>query len=362
MSIRRRKDGYWIVDFRDEKGRKRSRSCGKGKAGKTKAQLLDTEIAYKLAHQEPLPMSRADGIFLDELSQLWVDHKKAQGRKTRWLSEWAHVLNTKFLPTLATRPAHQLTEADVLAVIAAHFSNHAQATRNRYLGYLKSTFQFGVERGHLRDNPLRTWKAGKEQRRRSMLTLDDLRAIQAAAPDHLAWALTVAWNIPARPGAADLYALRFDQHVDYGRGGVNVLHSKVGRRAFVLCDPGFMRELHAREQAHASGHLIEFRGQRVLRLDTALATAAKRAGLPYQPCMYDVRHLWITTMLDQGLEPSAIAYLAGTSVEMIHANYYEPHQAERGRAVELLPRLGQEPSETGRKVVGIGKGRRSKLP
>lgn len=55
--------------------------------------------------------------------------------------------------------------------------------------------------------------------------------------------------------------------------------------------------------------------------------------------MYDVRHLWITTMLDAGIEPSAIAYMAGTSVEMIHANYYEPHAAERGRAVTLLPKL-----------------------
>jgi hypothetical protein len=69
--------------------------------------------------------------------------------------------------------------------------------------------------------------------------------------------------------------------------------------------------------------------------------------------MYDVRHLWITTALDKGIEPSAIAYMAGTSVEMIHKNYYEPHAAEKARAVEIMPKLHVQKLEPGRKVVGI---------
>lgn len=361
MSIRKRKDGYWIVDFRDEQGRNRSRSCGKGREGKKKAQKLDTEIAYKLAHEEPLPASRAEGIYLDDLSQLWVDAKKAQGRKTRWLAEWAHVFNKYFSSTLATKPAHMVTEADVLSVVSAHFASRSQATRNRYIGYLKSTFQFGVDRGYISKNPLHAWKSGKETSRMSKLTFKDFQTILAVAPEHLAWALEVAWNIPVRPGASDLYALRFDTNVDYNRGGVNVVHSKVGRMAFVQCNTSFMRKLHTRESLHQSGYLVEYKGRQVKRLDTALQTAAKKAKLSYTPCMYDVRHLWITTMLDAGLEPSAIAYLAGTSVEMVHKNYYEPHQAERGRAAELLPQVGKM-TEPGKKVVGIEDARNFKMP
>jgi len=200
---------------------------------------------------------------------------------------------------------------------------------------------------------LAKWKKGKELRRKSPLTLDGLKALRKAAAPHLAWALEVAWNIPARPGPSDLFALRFDRDVKYDRGGVEVEHSKVGKRAFILLDPEFMRALAVKEGQHKSGHLIEFKGRPVLRLDTALSTAARKAELPYPVCFYDIRHLWITTAVDKGLEPSAIAFMAGTSLEMIQNHYYEPHAAEKARAVEIMPKIREAVVSQDRKVVGI---------
>lgn len=257
-----------------------------------------------------IPLSKQQ-IYLAELAQAWIDEKKAQGRALRWLREWASVLQKNFFPALCRHPAHTITQADVMAVIGAHYSEVSQTTRNRYIGYLKAILEYGVEHGHLHSNPLAKWKKGKEPRRQSRLTLEDMKKIQQAAPAHLAWALEVAWHIPTRPGASDLFALRFDRHVKYDREGVEVYHSKVGRWAFVQCPPHFMRALALRETQHKSGYLIEYKGKPVKRMDTALETAANRAGVTYAVCMYDVRHLWVTTALDRGLEPSAIAYLAG---------------------------------------------------
>jgi len=159
--------------------------------------------------------------------------------------------------------------------------------------------------------------------------------------------------IPARPGPTDLYSLRFDKHVDYGKSGVRVFHSKVRKWAFIDLPADFMRALAVRESQHVSGHLIEFAGKRVERWDTALDSAVKKAGLPYRIRMYDVRHLWITTALDKGLEPSVIAYMAGTSVEMIHKNYYEPHAVERARVAMVMPRLVPSEGVVSSKVVSI---------
>lgn len=338
MSICQRKDGRWQVTFRD--GPKvRTRTFPKGREGKKQAQAFDADVKLKKATDAELPLPFRNGVYLDELAQLWIDEKKAQGRKLRWLKEWASTFNKIFLPALGTKPAKAITQADVLAIITAHYQGAAQATRNRYVGYLKSIFEYGVAQGHLQQNPLARWKMGKEGRRRSQLTLDALRSLKKVAPAHLAWALEVAWNVPVRPGPSDLFSLRFDRHVNYERSGLEVFHSKVGRWAFVSCDAGFMAAIKTRQEFHKSGFLIEYKGSPVKRLDTALPRAAKKAGLEYPVCFYDVRHLWITTMLDAGLEPSAIAYLAGTSVEMIHANYYEPHAVERMRASTLLPSL-----------------------
>jgi len=347
------KAGYWVVAYRDEEGKGRTRSFGKGKNGEKEATKFATEIEYKKAHDEALPIPRGDGLFLNEIMQLWVDEKRAQGRKKRWLSEWATVFEKVFQRNLCKHPAHCIKQSDIISIIGTHFSDHAQTTRNRYTGYLKSIFEFGVSHGLLRQNPLAQWKKGKEDRHKSMLTMDDFEKIRSIAAPHLAWAMEVAWNIPCRPGPSDLFALRFDKHVQWGREGIEVFHTKVGKWAFIQLDPDFIRALAIRESVNKSGFLIEYKGNSVDRLDTSLETAAKKAKIAYPVRMYDIRHLWITTALDRGLEPSVIAYMAGTSVEMIHKNYYEPHAVARARAIEIMPKLRHPEADPDRKVVGI---------
>lgn len=354
MSVHEKKDGRWQVNFRDENGKVRSKTFPAGKEGKKQAKTFDFEVKALKTQGKQLPVvTRQEGIYFDELAQLWLNEKKAQGRAIRWLKEMADLLNKNFIPNLGAKPAHQITQADIMALIGANYANNAQATRNRYIGYVKAIFEHGVEHGHLKKNPLLRWKKGKEAPRRSRLSLDDLRKIQKAAPNHLAWALEVAWNVPCRPGPSDLFALRFDTHVDYDKGGLNVYHTKVKRWAWIPCDDGFMRSVFLRHQVHASGCLIEYKGSPVLKVAKALRTAAKRAGLPYEVCFYDVRHLWITTMLDAGASAAAVAEMAGTSLEMIMANYYEINRSEKDRAVGLLPKLSQEKIQQNKKVVGI---------
>lgn len=373
----KRADGRWQINFWDaERGKQRSEYFPAGPQGKRQAAEFIAEVKLKKVKQEKMPLAKREGLYLDELTQAWIDFKTVQGRKARWLQEWANAFNKCFAERLCRKPAHKITQTDVMAVIAAHYSKVSQSTRNRYLGYLKATFAYAISQGHLEKNPLNEWKKGKEERRKSLLTLADLRKISAAAAldprlEHIVWVIEVAWHIPVRPGK-DLLGLTFAANVDYDRGGVQVHHSKVNKDAFVTCDEAFMRQLYARQKQSDSGHVIEwkkvgkdkdeneFKGVAVKRVEGALQTAARRAKLAYKPCMYDIRHLWITTMVNKGIEPSVIAYLAGTSVEMIIDNYYEPHSAERARVAQVLPAITETPSETPRKVVGIADVRRDR--
>ena len=360
MSYRKTKAGYWVVPYRDANGKGRTRSFGKGVKGKKAAQAFDAEVQYKKTHDEALPLTRADGVYLDQITQEWVDAKLAQGRKKQWLEDWVHIFNEHFLEPLTLRPAHLIKQSDVLAIIKAKYGHAAQSTRNRYIGYIKSIFEFGVQQGHVPKNPLASWVKGKEDSHNSPLTLKDLKKIQAYAAreksrsKHLAWAIEVAWNVPCRPGQADLFALRYDQNYKPDRRGFEVFHSKVGKWAFIPCSEEFLQEVERRSKISESGYIIEYAGRQVKRMDTAISTAAEKVGLPYPVCFYDVRHLWITTMLDKGLEPGAVANMTGTSVEMIVKNYYEDDKAEKMRSVKLLPKLQEKPKKRARKVVNLG--------
>jgi len=45
--------------------------------------------------------------------------------------------------------------------------------------------------------------------------------------------------------------------------------------------------------------------------------------------------------------------MAGTSVEMIQKNYYEPHAAEREKMARDMPQISEPKVRQERKVVGI---------
>ncbi|MHC1700776.1 MAG: tyrosine-type recombinase/integrase [Humidesulfovibrio sp.] len=337
MAVCQRKDGRWQVTYRDGE-HVRSKPFPPGREGKRQAKAFAADIAKRKALREDLEDAQLQTVYLQDLVQAWVETKKVNGLK-QWVRDWVSVFNAVFLPALGTTPAHLLTQKNILDVVNAHYGNHAQATRNRYIGYLKTAFNIGISDKSLLSSPLAKLKGGKETRHHSPLTLEDLDRIIANAPKHLVWAIQVAWNIPCRPGL-DLFSLTFSENVKWQRGGVEVFHRKVEKWALVRCSPEFMQELEQRRHLHKSGHLIEYEGRPVKDIGTAFSNAAVRAGLEYDVCPYDIRHLWITTMLDKRVELSAIAHLAGTSPRMIIKNYYEPHSEETAKAAELLPKLG----------------------
>ncbi|MGE4263334.1 MAG: tyrosine-type recombinase/integrase [Desulfovibrio sp.] len=337
MAVCKRKDGRWQVTYRDGE-HVRSKAFPPGREGKRQAKAFAGEITTRKARREELVDAQPQVVYLQDLVQSWVIAKKANGLK-QWVRDWVSVFNSVFLPALGRTPVHMLTQDAILDVINEHYALKAQATRKRYLGYLKTALNIAVERNIIAVNPLAKFKMKKEERRKSPLTLESLELIIGKARKHLAWAIQVAWNIPCRPGQ-DLYSLTFSQNVKWRRGGVEVFHRKVGKWVFVRCSDEFMQALMERRRQHKSDYLIEYKGRSVADIGTALSNAAKRAGLKFAVCPYDIRHLWITTMLDKQVEISAIAHLAGTSVRMIIKNYYEPHSSETEKAAALLPKLG----------------------
>ncbi|GAB6126133.1 tyrosine-type recombinase/integrase [Humidesulfovibrio idahonensis] len=337
MAVCQRKDGRWHVTYRDG-GHVRSKSFPPGREGKRQAKAFAAEIAKRKALREELVDAQPQVVYLQDLVESWVIAKKANGLK-QWVRDWVSVFNAVFLPALGRAPVHLLTQDAILDVVNEHYALKAQATRNRYIGYIKTALNIGVDRKIIVENPLSKFKMGEEKRHKSPLTLEGLDLIMANAPKHLAWAIQVAWNIPCRPGQ-DLYSLTFSENVKWGRGGVEVFHRKVEKWVFVRCSDEFMQALEARRHLHKSDYLIEYKGRPVADIGTAFSNAAERAGLKYSVCPYDIRHLWITTMLDKQVEISAIAHLAGTSVRMIIKNYYEPHSSETEKAAALLPKLG----------------------
>ena len=129
-----------------------------------------------------------------------------RGASKTFIKDFSNLLNKVFLPALTRKPVNNLGYDDILEAMRP-FLPRTQATRNRYLGYLRAVFRFGMAHGLTKNNPLANWKKPKEQPRRVSLTVTQLCRIMRHSPEHLRWAIEVEWNLGARPGPSELFAL-----------------------------------------------------------------------------------------------------------------------------------------------------------
>ena len=79
------------------------------------------------------------------------------------------------------------------------------------------------------------------------------------------------------------------------------------------------------------------------QISRAMRTACRRAGIIYPVVLYDVRHLFATTLLREGGDLSAVSNLMGhSSIQMTANNYYHLLGDEKRRTIAKLPRLEQD--------------------
>jgi len=342
MSVHQKKNGTWFVQYRVP-GEKipRREYFGVESDGEQKARTRDAEIKLiKTQGKQPLVVGK-DRMHLDALAQIYITERKTRGASQRWLQEVTRLLNNYVLPALTYKPVDAITYPDVIGFMEAQWGKRTLATRQRYLGYLKALFRFGIEHGLTANNPLAKWRKTRERRRDLHLTVEDLGRLLACAMPHLAWAIEVEWELGTRPGPSELFALRWSD-IDFVACHVHVRGTKtLGSNRIIPITPEFRDRLAVMRQKAQSDYVIEYQGRRIGRLQKALHRAAEKAGIKYKVRMYDIRHLFASSMLAGGADLAAVSRILGHStITTTQQNYYHLLQGEMGRAIRTRPRLG----------------------
>lgn len=334
--------GYFIA-YRLQGSRKLLKEYfGHDKDAERKATARLHEIAMFKAKGDKVRGS--SHLYLDQLAAQYMQDAKVRGAGERWGKEFWHLLNTQILPNLCSKPVDQLEYADVLGLVGPGmpWAGKSTPTVNRYLGYLRAVFRFGVAHELTTKNPLAKWKKTPERKKDVHLTVADLRRIIASAEPHLAWALEVEWNLGTRPGKTELFALRWAD-VDFDAPAIHVRGTKTaGSNRIVPITPDFRARLLIVRQEAQSAFLIEYEGRPVKQMARSLKTACRRAGITYPVCMYDVRHLFATVLLNEGADLAAVSALLGHSnVATTQKHYYQLMRGEKSRAVAMLPAIAE---------------------
>lgn len=327
----------YFFAFRDENGKQSSEYCGLGTEGEKEAQSRNLHLqADKKVGKRPAALS---DMHFGDLFKAYLHERKMNGASNSYTDElksWFN--NTLRHMTFLDKPVDKLQYGDLLKV-AEHYQGCTQATRNRYFGYLRAAFRFGIKNNLTKINPLVAWSKPGEEPRRSRLTIEDLALIKECAPCHLQWALEVEFALGTRPGPTELLSLKWEA-VNFKENYIEVYARKTKKWRQIPISPEFKERLKAKKAQAKSEYIIEYKGKRVNKFQRSFRTACEHAGIDY-PCeMYDVRHLFARTLLNKGADLAAVSRLMGhASIKMTADVYYNVQEREKRRAIDLLPSL-----------------------
>ncbi|MHC1712525.1 MAG: tyrosine-type recombinase/integrase [Solidesulfovibrio sp.] len=136
----------------------------------------------------------------------------------------------------------------------------------------------------------------------------DLTKIKDAASPHLVWAIEVPWDLGVRTGESELLALTWHD-IDWEDSSIKVYATTAKTTRVIPIAPEFLERLKTMRQKAQTGYIIEYQGKPLRKFRRSLKTAAEKAGLTYPVVMYDIRHLFATTLLREGGDVAAVRKL-----------------------------------------------------
>jgi len=372
MSVYQR-DSRWMVYWHDNYGKRHDKSFGRGDLAQAKALAFDKAVQDAIQLGLPIPDPETvtstvvapvaagtlpsvpsqvvgqvvGGITLSDLGKKYLDHMRASGRTEKHIRNIERLLENQFVPVIGDRPVDTLTYQQNMVPFILHFKgvsdstgkSRSQYTVNKYCDYLSFIFNFGIDNGFTSINPLKNWKKPKVQPWDLKLTLDDAKKIMVCAEPHLQWAMEVCFNLGTRPGESELLSLKFE-HINFNTSTIKIYASKTKTYRIIPINNEFLNRLKEEQKLSISGYVVEYQGRKLTTIRKSFKNACKRAGITYPTRMYDLRHLFATTLLNKGADLAAVSKLMGHSTVKLTADtYYHYMEGEKERAVKLLPVL-----------------------
>jgi integrase len=366
------RDGRWLV-YWNENGKRRDKSFGSGDNGKYQAEMFDAAVktaksnnqalpdpSFVQTYQAPVinvsPMSyepvqpvatvETGSITFGKLAQKYLEHLSASGKTEKHILTIANLLKTCFFTLLSkTKCVDTMTYVDDILPFIKHFQGvssitgkpRSQITVNRYCDYVDAIFNFGIENELSKINPMSKRKRSKERPRDVQLNIEDMKKIMEKAEPHLKWAMEVCFNLGTRPGESELLSLKWS-NVDFTKATVRIYATKTKTFRTVPIKVSFLEKLKSMREYSASDYIVDYKGHQIKSLKGSFRTASEHAGIKYPVRLYDLRHLFATTLLSNSADLAAVSKLMGhATVKMTADTYYHYLEGEKERAVSMLP-------------------------
>ncbi len=338
MAVIKKRDGRYFCVYYDDTGKQIWKAFGRGPEAKKAAQAYDLEI--KANKKRNRPVREPEKIDITNLAALYLE-AKGSSLHPHTLESIRFLINKIIYPTLGGRDINTLSKRDLLPVVKLlEKRGISPATFNRYIAYLQAILNWGVQNDIIPANPFKGFKRKKEDPYKvPIITPDELEKLLGVAPEHLRWALLVAFYTGCRPGQTELFRLRWDD-VNWQEKTITIYGSKTKKIRKVYLNDAFFNMLVDKYKKRDCDYIISYRGRPVKSLRKAWKKAKQAAGITRRLRLYDIRHAFATYMLAAGADLKAVSEMMGhNSTKMTADRYYELVKDLKKQAVSKLPVL-----------------------
>lgn len=349
MSVARRKDGRWIVKYRDGKGEWAQRSF----KSEQEARQFDGEAAYDDIDNERPTLLECVLAFLKNTTHskftVWQYRFAVQGydRKKGGHTEGpAEMLATRYADTLRFRDLDAVRDN----CRARGMSN---SSINLVVGRIQAALNWCAQNDIIEINPWAKYKPLKAEHKSRQGTLEDAQKAYACAPAWLQWAARTALALCLRPGMVELFRLKW-QAFQWPQRAVTVSMGKVHATKTVYPPEDYLAEAWERYCADGKDNSIYVcrgsKGQPVNKscYDIAWRHACRRAGVSLP--MYALRHIAASRMLASGADLAAVAAQLGhkdlTTTGRFYAHALPAAQKAAGSTLSLVQLGAANPENT----------------
>src|SRR5829696_5983179 len=312
-SVYRRKDGRWVAQYKDARGKVRyiyRKSRGEAKKALREA-LLDRDEGY---------------VPVDRLTVgLWMEERRNTVSGRTWRGQES-MLRNRVKPHIGDARLCKLSSADVRGMYRSLLSaDLAPSTVGRIHAILKQALQDAVRSKYIKENPLDDVKAPKQtSKEQAVLTPDDVRRLlDAVGGDGFECVFYLCSLVGLRIG--ETLALRFED-IDLERGTVRVEHTlyhgevtppktassrrtlKLPQKALEACERFYGGT------ANPTGYLFATGSGKPVDVSNfykwSWRPALRRAGLPETLTPHQLRHGAASLLLNQNVPiPVVTRYL-----------------------------------------------------
>ena len=224
-------------------------------------------------------------------------------------------------------------------------------TINKYGDFLKIFFNYAVQRGYIDKNPMVLWKKEFVPKKTKELDVEDIQKIMDNSPEHLAWAIEVAFNTGARTGISELLSLKW-KDVDFDKGQIHIYATKTRQHRWVTVSDHFLCRLRQKMAESRCEYIISYHGKPVRRLNKSFNAACKKAGIA---CMYDIRHRFASELIKANVAVGDVSRAIGHFIVSTTTDVYlEVLPKEMMNIKDKLPQLNVKhgPAEDEAEILG----------